>query len=254
MIQDKEQKKLAIVAEIIRQKGFKGVACDAIGLNPRTFRQWMAEDEEFRKAVEDAVDISRERRDEAAEKALFDLVEAKDTTAVIFYNKTRNKHKGYSEKMTPPPPKEEPKPETPALTGQTVAAEMTKRIKSKISGKKAYLVKLLKDQGKYTAELSIQATVTAQLLVRTEILAEEILSEGHDAVNVEMSREGNERKSISPKEKLYLDFVEKSQRALRALGMNTDSKDRKTDNDDFKKFMEEFSEDSEDENNNSNND
>ncbi len=245
MIQDKEQKKLAIVAEIIRQKGFKGVACDAIGLNPRTFRQWMAEDEEFRKAVEDAVDISRERRDEAAEKALFDLVEAKETTAVIFYNKTRNKHKGYSERIMPQP-KEEPKPETPVLTGQTVDAEMTKRIKSKISGKKAYLVKLLKEQGKYTAELSIQATVTAQLLVRTEILAEEILSEGHDAVNVELSREGNERKSISPKEKLYLDFVEKSQRALRALGMNTDSKDRKTDNDDFKKFMEEFSEDNDD--------
>ena len=244
MIQDKEQKKLAIVAEIIRQKGFKGIACDAIGLNPRTFRQWMAEDEDFRKAVDDAVDISRERRDEAAEKALFDLVEAKDTTAVIFYNKTRNKHKGYTERIMPQQPKEEPKPETPVLSGPTVDDETAKRIKEKISGKKAYLVKLLKEQGKYTAELSIQATVTAQLLVRTEILAEEILAEGHEAINVELSREGNERKSISPKEKLYLDFVEKSQRALRALGMNTDSKDRKTDGDDFKKFMEEFSGDS----------
>lgn len=245
MIQDKEQKKKEIVAEIIRQKGFKGVACTAIGLNPRTFRQWMAEDAEFRQAVDDAVDIAKEYRDEVAEKALFDLVEAKDTTAVIFYNKTRNKHKGYTERIMPQP-KEEPKPETPALSGQTADEETTKRIKAKISGKKAYLVKLLKDQGKYTAELSIQATVTAQLLVRTEILAEEILAEGHEAINVELSREGNERKSISPKEKLYLDFVEKSQKALRALGMNTDSKDRKTDGDDFKKFMEDFSDDNDD--------
>ena len=246
MIQDKEQKKKEIVAEIIRQKGFKGVACTAIGLNPRTFRQWMAEDAEFRQAVDDAVDIAKEYRDEVAEKALFDLVEAKDTTAVIFYNKTRNKHKGYTERIMPQHPKEEPKPETPALSGQTADEETAKRIKAKISGKKAYLVKLLKDQGKYTAELSIQATVTAQLLVRTEILAEEILAEGHEAINVELSREGNERKSISPKEKLYLDFVEKSQKALRALGMNTDSKDRKTDGDDFKKFMEDFSDDNDD--------
>jgi hypothetical protein len=246
MIQDKEQKKKEIVAEIIRQKGFKGVACTAIGLNPRTFRQWMAEDAEFRQAVDDAVDIAKEYRDEVAEKALFDLVEAKDTTAVIFYNKTRNEHKGYTERIMPQQPKEEPKPETPALSGQTADEETAKRIKAKISGKKAYLVKLLKDQGKYTAELSIQATVTAQLLVRTEILAEEILAEGHEAINVELSREGNERKSISPKEKLYLDFVEKSQKALRALGMNTDSKDRKTDGDDFKKFMEDFSDDNDD--------
>lgn len=246
MIQDKEQKKKEIVAEIIRQKGFKGVACTAIGLNPRTFRQWMAEDTEFRQAVDDAVDIAKEYRDEVAEKALFDLVEAKDTTAVIFYNKTRNKHKGYTERIMPQQTKEEPKPETPALSGQTADEETAKRIKAKISGKKAYLVKLLKDQGKYTAELSIQATVTAQLLVRTEILAEEILAEGHEAINVELSREGNERKSISPKEKLYLDFVEKSQKALRALGMNTDSKDRKTDGDDFKKFMEDFSDDNDD--------
>ena len=246
MIQDKVQKKKEIVAEIIRQKGFKGLACTAIGLNPRTFRQWMAEDVEFRQAVDDAVDIAKEYRDEVAEKALFDLVEAKDTTAVIFYNKTRNKHKGYTERIMPQPPKEEQKPETPALSGQTADEDTAKRIKAKISGKKAYLVKLLKDQGKYTAELSIQATVTAQLLVRTEILAEEILAEGHEAINVELSREGNERKSISPKEKLYLDFVEKSQKALRALGMNTDSKDRKTDGDDFKKFMEDFSDDNDD--------
>ena len=243
MIQDKEQKKAAIVAEIIRQKGFKGIACTAIGLNPRTFRQWMTEDAEFKQAVDDAVEIAKEYRDELAEKALFDLVEAKDTTAVIFYNKTRNKHKGYTERFLPQQPKEEPKPETPALSGTTTDEETAKRIKSKISGKKAYLVKLLKEQGKYTAELSIQATVTAQLLVRAEILATEVLADGHKPVNVEISREGNTRESVSPKEKLYLDVSAQAQKALRALGMNVDSKERKTDNDGFKEFMEEFSKD-----------
>ena len=101
MIQDKDKLKTQVVSEIIRQKGFKGIACTAVGLNPRTFRQWMAEDPEFRQAVEDAVEISREYRDEMAEKKLYDLVEAGDTTAVIFYNKTRNKAKGYTERVMP---------------------------------------------------------------------------------------------------------------------------------------------------------
>lgn len=239
MIQDKEQKKKEIVAEIIRQKGFKGLACTAIGLNPRTFRQWMAEDAEFRQAVDDAVEIAREYRDEMAEKALYDLVEAKDTTAVIFYNKTRNKHKGYTERMLPQP-KEEPKQETPALPSAEEQQKISKAIKTKIQSKKTYIVQLLKKEGKYSSELSYQVTVAAQLLVRTEILAEEIFADSHKAVNVEISREGNTRESISPKEKLYLDLTAQTQKALRALGMNTDSKERKTDNDDFSKFMDDL--------------
>lgn len=88
----------------------------------------------------------------------------------------------------------------------------------------------------------MQVNIAAQLLVRTDMLADEIFNEGHRAVNVEISREGNERESISPKEKLYLDLVQQSQRALRALGMNTDAKERKTDNDGFSEFMKEFRE------------
>ena len=99
---------------------------------------------------------------------------------------------------------------------------------------------MLKKEGKYSSELSYQVTVAAQLLVRTEILAEEIFADSHKAVNVEISREGNTRESISPKEKLYLDLTAQTQKALRALGMNTDSKERKTDNDDFSKFMDDL--------------
>ena len=80
-------------------------------------------------------------------------------------------------------------------------------------------------------------------MVRPEILATEVLADGHKPVNVEISREGNTRESVSPKEKLYLDVSAQAQKALRALGMNVDSKERKTDNDGFKEFMEEFSKD-----------
>ena len=241
--QEREQQKTAVVAEIIRCKGFKAVACTNVKLNPRTFRQWMADDEEFRQAVEDAVEIARDFRDDKAEQKLFEQVEGGDTTAIIFYCKTRLKNRGYTERALPQEAKpEQPQPQQPTLPepdGEKIAASIQKRITSK----KTYIVKLLKKQGKYTPELSMQVKITAQLLIRTEILAEQIFGNGHQPTKIELSREGNERESVSPKEKLYLDLVEQSQKALKALGMNTDSRERKTDNDGFSEFMEQFKND-----------
>lgn len=71
-------------------------------------------------------------------------------------------------------------------------------------------------------------------------MAEQIFSDCHNPTNVELSREGNERESINPKEKLYLDLLEQSQKALKALGMNTDSKDRKPGDDGLSDFMAQF--------------
>lgn len=241
--QEREQQKTAVVAEIIRCKGFKTVACTNVKLNPRTFRQWMADDAEFRQAVEDAVEIARDFRDDKAEQKLFEQVEGGDTTAIIFYCKTRLKNRGYTERALPQEAKpEQPQSQQPTLPepdGEKIAASIQKRITSK----KTYIVKLLKKQGKYTPELSMQVKITAQLLIRTEILAEQIFGNGHQPTKIELSREGNERESVSPKEKLYLDLVEQSQKALKALGMNTDSRERKTDNDGFSEFMEQFKND-----------
>lgn len=234
--QDRDKQKTEVVAEIIRSKGFKTVACANIGLNPRTFRQWMATDAEFSQAVEDAVALARDYRDDMAEKKLYENVEAGDVTSIIFYCKTRLKNRGYTEKVLP-----QPQPEPQNVDGEKIAAS----IQRKITAKKTYIVNLLKKQNKYTPELSMQVKIVAQLLVRTEILAEQIFDVSHKPVNVELSREGNERESISPKEKLYLDLLTQSQKALRALGMNTDSRERKTNDDGFGDFMEQFKRDDE---------
>ncbi len=241
---DREEKKKQLIGEIIRSKGFKTVACTNLKVNPRTFRQWMADDAEFRQAVEDAVEIAREYRDDRAEQKLFEQVEGGDTTAIIFYCKTRLKGRGYTERAMPQEAKQPTQPTLPEPTvtdGEKIAAS----IQRKITSKKTYIVKLLKKEGKYTPELSMQVKIVAQLLVRTEILAEQIFSDSHKPTNVELSREGNERESISPKEKLYLDLLEQSQKALKALGMNTDSRERKNDNDGFNEFMEQFKNDDE---------
>lgn len=137
-----------------------------------------------------------------------------------------------------------PKPQ-PALLPAEPSADDRRRIERRVKSKKAYIVKLLKEQGKYTAELTYQVEITARLLARADMLSDEIMQDGYKAVNVEYSREGNERLSVNPKEKLYLDVLRQGQKALQALGMNTEAKERKTDNDTFNEFMHVMREDEE---------
>lgn len=240
----KEDRKQMFIDNLKKSGGIICVACESTGINRSTYYRWREADAGFAEAVDEVM----EAQIDFVESKLMGLINAGDTTAAIFYLKTKGKKRGWTEKQQPVVTiNTEPQPDTslPALpaseTAKTAKVTITKRIKNK----KDYIVRLLKQQGKYTAELSMQVTITAQLLVRTEILAEEVLAEEHEAVNVEISREGNERKTISPKEKLYLDFVQQSQKALRALGMNTDAKERKADNDTFNEFLKEFSEDNE---------
>lgn len=102
-------------------------------------------------------------------------------------------------------------------------------IEKSISSKVSYIRKLLTQEGKYTADLTYQVKIAATLMVRTEVLARAILSPGYNPINTEISREGNKRQTVNPTEPLYLQYVGKTQSALRALGMNTDSRERKSD-------------------------
>ena len=162
---------------------------------------------------------------------------------MIFYLKTKGKKRGYSEKAIFQQ-KEKQKDDQKQLS-DTINVISAKAIERKVKSKKAYIVKLLKDQGKFTKELTYQVDITAKLLVRADMLGNEISAGGHKAVNIEYSREGNERVTVDPKEKLYLELLEKGQKALRALGMNTESKERKSDTDGFDTFYKALQEEKE---------
>lgn len=201
-------------------------ACEALGIDESTFYYWRRNDKDFAAAFEEA-------RIDYVEGRLMERISAGDTTAMIYFLKTKGRHRGWSEKL--------PQPVAPKVT--TEEAEATKlTIKRRISGKKTYIIKQLKAHGIYSGERSQQVSIAATLLVRTEMLAEEVLAESGEAMGVEISREGNERRVISPKEKLYLDYVQQTQKALRALGMNADAKEQKAEADTLNEFLKSIGE------------
>lgn len=234
-----ETRKVKFIEELTKAFGIISVACQYAGVGRSTYYHWRDTDPDFRKAVEDVMEI----QGDFVESKLLENIKDNDTQSILFYCKTKLKKRGYTEK---PLPKEEsePLPEYTLSPAQDEAPRMKPEIVKRVERKKKYLVNLLKKEGKYTSELSMQAGLVAQLLVKTDMLAAEILADTHEAVTVEYSREGNRRESVSVKERLYLDYVAKSQKALRALGMNTDSRERKGDGkDSFDDFLNMFRDD-----------
>jgi len=240
-----DNKKLTFLENLKKSGGIICTACENTGINRGTFYNWKRADAEFAQAADDVMEMQVD----FVESKLMTLIQEGDTTATIFYLKTKGKKRGYSEKIqlsSEPVPEAghvQTLPATGCAGGESGKAQPA--VIRKIKSKKDHIVRLLKKQGKYTAELSAQVTIAARLLVRADMLADEIFSDGHRTVNVEYSREGNERESINPKERLFLDISQQGQKALQALGMNTDARERKSDNDGFSDFMKTFKEDGE---------
>lgn len=242
-----EERKTRFLEALGRSGGVVAEACIATGIGRSTYYRWYADDCDFREAVDDIA----ETQIDFVESKLLRAINNGDVTATIFYLKTKGKKRGYSDKAQPsavpaPTTASMPAPTSGALPGHVGCDDgQGKAIAAKVRSKKAYIVKLLKEQGKYTSELIYQVDITAKLLVRADLLGDEILADGHHTVSVEYSREGNERMTLNPKEKLYIELLEKGQKALRALGMNTESKERKADNDTFGDFLASMREDGE---------
>ncbi|WP_303031762.1 hypothetical protein [uncultured Duncaniella sp.] len=114
--------------------------------------------------------------------------------------------------------------------------------KAKVKNKRDTIVRVLKAEGKYSPEMSLQVNILAQLCIKADRLFQDTMDE--NPVVVEKSREGDSRAMVSVKEKLFLDYIDRVQKAIKALGMNWDSRDRKTESDDgFNAFLKEFAED-----------
>lgn len=202
-----EAEKRRLIEALTKTHGLITLACKNAGVSRQTYYNWLNSDEEFK---ESAVEIAEMQKD-FVESKLLENINANDPTSIIFYLKTKARERGYGAQPA------KAIGENRQLEDKEAGAKFMKAVEIK----KKWLIKLLKEQNKYTPELSVQAKLTATLMVKVETLSVETAVEG--SVNVETSREGNERQSVSAKENLLKDYTKQLLYALRALGMNTDS-------------------------------
>lgn len=87
-------KKKTFLANMSSTLGNITSSCIAAGISRQTYYNWIKEDWEFMQSVEDVFEESID----FAESSLMEQIKNGDTTATIFYLKTKGKSRGYVEK------------------------------------------------------------------------------------------------------------------------------------------------------------
>jgi hypothetical protein len=89
-----ETKKTALIEALEASLGVVSTAVKLVGIHRATFYEWIKNDAEFKQAVDDITESTLD----FAETALHSKIRGGDTTAIIFYLKTKGKKRGYVEK------------------------------------------------------------------------------------------------------------------------------------------------------------
>ncbi len=212
---ERNDKKAMLLAALRRQLGIVSAACEQTGVPYPTYKFWYNTDEEFRSSCDDIINLQLD----FVENKLLENIKNNDTASIIFYLKTKGKKRGYSEKILK-------NDQTPALQNKNAPANR----KKKVEAKKNYIVKLLKKEGRYSPSLLEQVEITASLIIQYQEIEESLSMQSF--VITQTSREGDTRAIINPLQQQSLQMVEKVQKALRALGMNLDTKQQNPKGDD----------------------
>jgi hypothetical protein len=88
------KKKKIFLAVFDSKMGNISKACEAVPIDRRTYYNWIEKDEKFKAATEDVV----EKLIDHVEDKLKYQINSGDTTAIIFFLKTRAKNRGYVER------------------------------------------------------------------------------------------------------------------------------------------------------------
>lgn len=85
----------AMIDALEQSLGIVTTACKMVDIDRQTHYNWLKEDEDYKAAVESIQDITLD----FAESKLHSLIKNDDTTATIFYLKTKGKKRGYIERI-----------------------------------------------------------------------------------------------------------------------------------------------------------
>ena len=75
--------------------GVVTTACKSVGICRYTFYKWLKDDKEFADKVNGIQDVAIDY----VESKLYQLIKGENPTAIIFYLKTKAKHRGYQESI-----------------------------------------------------------------------------------------------------------------------------------------------------------
>jgi hypothetical protein len=88
-------KKKIIIAALEQSLGVITTACKKADVPRSTFYKWYNEDQQFKSEVDDIQEITLD----FAESQLFKQIKENNTTATIFFLKTKGKNRGYIERQ-----------------------------------------------------------------------------------------------------------------------------------------------------------
>ena len=84
-----------MIEALTKSLGIVTTACKQVGICRQTHYDWYNEDQKYKKKVDDIADIALD----FAESKLHGLIDKGDTSANIFYLKTKGKKRGYIERQ-----------------------------------------------------------------------------------------------------------------------------------------------------------
>jgi hypothetical protein len=92
---DMDIQKKAMIEALEKSLGVVTTACKQVGIARQTHYNWLKEDQQYKEAVDEISDVALD----FAESKLHKQIGSDDTTAIIFYLKTKGKKRGYIERQ-----------------------------------------------------------------------------------------------------------------------------------------------------------
>jgi len=95
LVKERQSREKKRMLEALRNTyGIVSEAVKIAGISRRIHYEWLHSDEEYRKAVQDVKEIAKD----FVERKLFECIQEKNITGIIFYLKTQAKDRGYADR------------------------------------------------------------------------------------------------------------------------------------------------------------
>tara|TARA_R110001632_G_scaffold164371_3_gene282801 strand:+ start:1767 stop:2102 length:336 start_codon:yes stop_codon:yes gene_type:complete len=95
MVRDTQDSKKKMLEELEYNLGIVSTSCLSADVSRATHYRWLQEDSEYKAYVRDIQEIAID----FVENKLYDKIKENDTACIIFYLKTKAKHRGYVERQ-----------------------------------------------------------------------------------------------------------------------------------------------------------